>query len=64
MTSVRDLELGRLRVMTASEKVAVMHALWREARSLTLAGVRARHPDWSPLQVDEEAREIFLRVSR
>lgn len=59
MLSVLDLELIRLRAMTASEKVGVMHALWRQAWSLTSAGIRARHPDWSPEQVDDEAREIF-----
>ena len=58
MPSVLDLELIRLRAMTASEKVAVMHALWRQARSLTLAGVRGRHPDWSSERVEAEAREI------
>ena len=51
MTSVLDLELQRLRTMTASEKVAVMQSLWRQAWSLKLAGVRAQHPDWTPVQV-------------
>jgi hypothetical protein len=63
MTSVQDLELARLRAMTASEKVAVMHALWRQARSLTMAGVRARHPDWPAERVESETREIFRRES-
>ncbi len=63
MTSVPDLELTRLRAMSASEKVAVMHALWRQAWSLTAAGIRARHPDWAPEQVEAEAREIFGRRS-
>jgi len=61
MPSVLDLELARLRAMTASEKVAVMHSLWRQAWSLKSAGVRARHPDWSPEQVEAEVREIFRR---
>ena len=61
MTSTLDLEVTRLRAMTASEKVAVMHALWRQAWSLTTAGVRGRHPDWSPEQVEAEVREIFHR---
>ena len=42
MASVRDLELARLRAMTASEKVSVMHALWRQGWSLVVAGVRGR----------------------
>jgi hypothetical protein len=61
MPSVLDLELTRLRAMSATEKVAVMHALWRQAWSLTAAGVRGRHPDWSPEQVEAEVREIFRR---
>ena len=63
MTSVLDLELQRLRTMTASEKVAVMQSLWRQAWSLKLAGVRAQHPEWTPVQVDDEVRAIFLKDS-
>jgi hypothetical protein len=59
MPSVLDHELARLRAMTATEKVAVMHSLWRQAWALTAAGVRARHPDWTPEQVDVAVREIF-----
>jgi hypothetical protein len=55
-----DVELARLRAMTASEKVAVMHGLWREAWSLASAGVRARHPDWAREQVEAAVRELFL----
>lgn len=61
MPSVLDHELTRLRAMTASENVASMPALWRQAWSLTSAGVQARHPDWSPEQVEAEVREIFRR---
>ena len=64
MPSVPDLELVRLRAMTASEKVSVMHALWRQAWSLAAAGARGRHPDWSPAQVEAEVREIFQRDPR
>jgi hypothetical protein len=63
MPSVLDLELTRLRAMSATEKVAVMHALWRQAWSLAEAGVRARHPTWSAEQVEEEVRRIFGRPS-
>lgn len=49
--------------MTASEKVAVMQSLWRQAWSLKLAGVRAQHPEWTPVQVDDEVRAIFLKDS-
>jgi hypothetical protein len=59
MDSVVEHELIRLRAMTASEKVAVMHSLWHQAWALKRAGVRGQHPDWSPEQVESEVREIF-----
>lgn len=63
MASQHDLELARLRAMTASEKIAVMHALWRQARSLIVAGVRGRHPDWPSERVEAEARKILQQES-
>ncbi len=61
MPLLPDLELARLRAMTASEKVGVMHALWRQAWALVVAGVRGRHPHWPPERVEAEAREILGR---
>jgi hypothetical protein len=49
--------------MTATEKVAAMHALWRQGWALTAAGVRGRHPDWTPEQVDREVRRLFEGAS-
>ena len=59
MNSVLDLETARLRQMTASQKIAVMHSLWGQAWSLKAAGVRGQLPDWSPEQVEMAVREIF-----
>ncbi len=59
MESVRELEVARLRQMSASEKVAIMHSLWRQAWSLKAAGVRGQHPDWSEAEVAVAVREIF-----
>lgn len=64
MTSVLELELARLRAMSATEKVATMQALWRQAWSLSAAGVRARHPEWSPDEVEAEVRRMRHRESR
>lgn len=61
MPSVLDLELVRLRAMTATEKVATMHALWRQTWSLLAAGTRARHPDWTPEQVAVDVRDSLRR---
>lgn len=63
MSSVLDRELARLRALTASEKVAVMHSLWHQAWSLKRAGVQAQHADWPAEQVEAEVRDIFRRDS-
>ncbi|MEO8636445.1 MAG: hypothetical protein ABI587_14315 [Gemmatimonadales bacterium] len=62
MNSVLEREIARLRQMTASQKIAVMDSLWRQAWSLKTAGVRGQHPDWPPEQVDAAVREIFRNV--
>jgi hypothetical protein len=59
MDSVLDLEVARLRRMTTSQKLAVMHSLWQQAWSLKTAGVRGQHPEWSDEEVAAAVREIF-----
>ncbi len=59
MSAIADLELARLKGMTASEKVAVMHSLWRQAWLFKATGIRAQHPDWTSEQVEERVRELF-----
>lgn len=59
MSAFADLELARLKRMTASEKVAVMHSLWHQAWLFKTAGIRAQHPDWTVEQVEERVRELF-----
>lgn len=61
MLSVLDREFDRLRRMTASEKVAVMESLRRQAWALKAAGIRAAHPDWTAERVEAAVREIFQR---
>ncbi|MBA2291755.1 MAG: hypothetical protein H0W15_04780 [Gemmatimonadales bacterium] len=59
MNDFAELELARLKAMTASEKVAVMHSLWHQAWVFKAAGIRAQHPDWTAEQVEERVRELF-----
>ncbi len=59
MNSVFARQAERFRVMTADEKVQLSHALWVEARAITAAGVRARHPEWSDDQVATRVRELM-----
>jgi len=42
---VRELQIERLREMSAGEKLARLDALFRDARALVEAGVRLRRPD-------------------
>lgn len=59
MPTFEEVELAILRRMTAAQKLAVMHGLWRTAWKLKEAGVRTQHPDWTPEQVTARVREIF-----
>ena len=48
--------------MTPNERWAVARSLYRTARDVKRAGVRAEHPDWSEEQVLGEVRRQFLRA--
>ncbi|MCI0363332.1 MAG: hypothetical protein L0Y44_04085 [Phycisphaerales bacterium] len=50
-----------MRHKTPQEKLAMLDDLWQLAESLTEAGVRELHPDWSDQQV---RRERIRRMSR
>jgi hypothetical protein len=63
VSSVRDLEIARLRAMSASEKIAAMQSLWEQAWALKAAGVSAQHPEWTAEQVEARVREIFRQCS-
>ena len=54
-----DVEDTILRRMTPAQKLAVMHALWRQAWALKVAGIRLQHPTWTSGQVLGRVREIF-----
>lgn len=57
--STTDLQTRALRAMSADQKVGVAHALWEEAREVLAAGVRSRHPEWTPAQVEGQVRELL-----
>jgi hypothetical protein len=57
----RARDRDRVRAMTPSEKLGLVHSLWRQAWALATAGMRARHPDWTDAQVGDAVREVFSR---
>lgn len=59
MDSSRARQAERIREMTADQKVRLSHALWVEARNVMVAGVRARHPEWSDAQIAARVRELL-----
>lgn len=59
MATAHDAETAILRRLTPARKLAVMHALWRQAWDLKAAGLRRQHPGWSVEQVNTRVREIF-----
>jgi hypothetical protein len=63
VTTAIELQTRALRAMTADEKIGVSQALWEETWEVLAAGVRGRHPEWTPLQVDSRVREL-LRDAR
>ncbi len=48
--------------MTPTERWAVAQSLYRTARDVKRAGVRAEHPDWNEERILEEVRQHFLRL--
>jgi hypothetical protein len=59
MPTVLELELIRLRRMSAAEKIAVSEALWRQAWSLRRASIAADHTDWTAEQVERATRDAL-----
>jgi hypothetical protein len=53
-----DQETDALRRMSPARKLAVMHALIRQAYELKAAAVRARRPDLSDAEVLEHTRVL------
>lgn len=53
-----DQEIDTLRHMSAAQKLAVMHALIRQAFELKAAAVRARWPELSDEEIRERTRAL------
>ena len=46
--------------MTPAERWRQAVRLWHQARQLTAAGVRARHPQASPEEIQQRVASLFL----
>ena len=46
--------------MSPAQKLRAAERLYWSARSLKVAAVRARHPEWSEEQIERSVRELFL----
>jgi len=58
MTPPADIEAFRR--MDPVQKLSLIGTMHLQAREWKRAALRATHPDWSPQQVEERLREIFL----
>jgi hypothetical protein len=59
MNSVLTMQAAALREMSVEDKVRISEALWEEAREVTAAGVRGRHPEWSEDRVAARVRDLL-----
>jgi hypothetical protein len=64
--SVRDraaeVYWSAVRAMSLEQKLRVAEGLRQVAWQMQANQVRARHPDWSLEEVEQQVREVFLRV--
>lgn len=55
-------QIDSYRRMTPAQKLEIAVQLWRAARALKAAALRAEHPDWSEDCVQEKVKEVFARA--
>ena len=59
VATLEQVETAILRRMTPVQKLAGMHALWRQAWNLKAAGIHMQHPEWTSEAVSARVREIL-----
>jgi hypothetical protein len=57
-------QVRALRAMSLGQRLALNASLWENAHLLKQAGLRARHPEWSDVQIRQAAREAIRRAGR
>jgi hypothetical protein len=58
--SAAAVQLGALRSLSGSERVAIAFQLSAAAREVSAAGIRARHPEYSNDEVEHALRRLTL----
>jgi hypothetical protein len=59
-SSARAAQMTAYRAMSPSDRVRATLEMSAAARDLSIAGHRARHPDWSETQVQRAVAELLL----
>lgn len=54
--------VAALRSLSGEQKLRTAFALYWSARNLKAAALREQHPDWSPEQIQQQVKEIFLHA--
>ena len=56
------VQIAAFKRMTPARKLELAAMLWREAKALKAAGLRAQYPELSEEEIGERVREIFLHA--
>ena len=60
MSPIDQRQAAIYRRMTPPQRLAQAARLWRQARRLAEAGVRARHPEASEAEIRQRVARLFL----
>ncbi len=53
-------EIAPFRKMTPADRLGLAGAMHMQAREWKRAAFKAQHPEWTPEQIEQRVREVFL----
>jgi len=53
-------EIAPFRNMTPADKLRLIASIHMQARAWKRAAFKTQHPDWSPAEIDQRVKEVFL----
>jgi hypothetical protein len=59
-SAARREQIEAIRRLSPSERLRTAFTMSEQARQLSLAGIRRRHPEWTDEQVKRELRRLML----